>query len=104
MGPSEPPAIPLKMAARASVIMSGTATPPRDPRGYGPRHGQIKMGSQTRDPITSLERSGRLLLFRGHRLVLRLNRLAFFEGNDLLRARTELRIVFRRISTRQFVD
>jgi hypothetical protein len=39
-----------------------------------------------------------------HRLVLRLNRLAFFEGDDLLRARTELRIVLHRISARQFVD
>jgi hypothetical protein len=85
MGSFDPPPIPLKMAARASVTMSGTVAPPRDPRDprvYGPRHGQIKMGSQTRDPITSLERSGRLLLFRGHRFVLRLNRLAFFEGND----------------------
>ena len=53
MGPSDPPAIALQMAARASVIMSGT-THPRAIRALWPRHGQIKMGSQTRDPITQV--------------------------------------------------
>jgi hypothetical protein len=54
MGPSEPPAIPLKMAAHGSVTTWGTTTPTARPARYGPRHGQIKMGYQTRDPITQV--------------------------------------------------
>jgi hypothetical protein len=44
------PAIAIQMA-RGRVRDDG-GDPPHNPRVYGPRHGQIKMGSQTRDPIT----------------------------------------------------
>src|SRR5712671_2028787 len=104
MGPSDPPAIALQMAARTSVMLSVTAHPPRDPRLWARATANKNGVSNARPHHASLERSGRLFLFRGHRLVLRLNRLAFFEGDDLLRARTELRIVFHGIRTRQFVD
>jgi hypothetical protein len=53
MGASDPPAIALEMAARASVIMSGTADP-RAIRASMATPRPNKMGSQTRDPITQV--------------------------------------------------
>src|SRR5262249_28303338 len=67
-----------------------------------------KMGSQTRDPITQvLERSGRPILSRGHRLVLSYWRwfgLLVFEGDDFLCPRAQLRVMLFCVFGRKPID
>jgi len=83
------PAIALKMAARASIIMSGTHDTRRAIRAFMAAPRPNKYGvSDARPHHASLERSGRLFLFRGHRLVLFYLRwfgLVVFERDDFLR-------------------
>src|SRR5438132_5154891 len=83
----------LQMAARASVMMSGTTTPAARSARLWPAPRPNKNGvSNARPHHASLERSGRLLLFRGHRLVLfywRWFGLVVFERDNLLGSRSQ---------------
>src|SRR5262249_45059930 len=82
--------------------------PPRDFARLWPAPRPNKMGSQTRDPITQvLERSGRPILSRGHRLVLSYWRwfaLVVFEGAVFLGPRAQWRVMLFCVFGRKPID
>jgi hypothetical protein len=64
-GPIHPP-LPTNGRPRVCIDVGHPGHGPRGPRVYGPRHGQKKLGPQTRDPITqSLEVQAAFFFFVG---------------------------------------